>query len=203
MEGAIGGLHSQILAQYHQRIGSRVKNRLGVFAFVDRLIDTRTEGGYVRERENGAAYLVILRVRSDPQYERLIAVSKIVPRCGLGRDYVRTPPLQIAQISELGDLASGPAYVRDSEIERFCSRPVETGDAKGSVKDDDRNIDRIQDLSLIESNPVRCSGIAACRLDVGPAATCGTWIHHYRFALAPAYNLPLRSSTESETLGRT
>ncbi|MGC2755687.1 MAG: hypothetical protein WA217_04020 [Candidatus Binatus sp.] len=116
MEGAIGSLQAQILAQYHERISPRVKNRLGIFAFVDRLIDTRTKGGYVRERENGAAYLVILRVRSDPKYERLIVVSKIVPRCGLGRDYVRTPPLQIPQISELGDLASGPTYVRDSEI---------------------------------------------------------------------------------------
>ena len=161
MEGAIGGLQTQFLAQYHERISFRVEDRLGVFAFVDRLIDTRAKSGYVRERENGAAYPVIaLRVRSDPQYECLVLVSEIMPRCGLGRDYLRTPSLQIPQVSESGDVASRPADVRDGETERLSSRSVEARDGKVSVKDDDRNIDRVEDLAAVEGNRVRCRGIA-------------------------------------------
>ena len=84
---------------------------------------------------------------------------------------MRTPSFQIPQVSESGDIASRPTDVRDGEIERLSSRPIEARDGKVSVKDDDRNIDRVQDLSVVEGNPVRCRGIAGCPRDVGPAAT--------------------------------
>src|ERR1700691_6436169 len=202
MEGAIGGLQAQVLAQYQQRISLCVEDRLGVFALVDRLIDTRAKSGHVRERENGAAYYVIATgVRSDPQYERLVLVSEIMPRGGLSRDYVCTPPLQIPQVSEPGDIAGRPADIRDGELECLSRRPVEARDSKVSVKDDDRNIDRVEDLATIERNRFGGRGIGGCRLNVGRAATCGIWFHRYRFAAWDVYNLRERSNTESETVG--
>src|ERR1700680_3067530 len=87
IEGAIGGLQTQFLAEYDERISSRVEDRLGVFAFVDCLIETCTKGGDIRERENSAAHpLIAICVRSDPQYERPVPVSEVMARCGLGRE---------------------------------------------------------------------------------------------------------------------
>src|ERR1700682_2190821 len=116
IEGAIGGLQTQFLAEYDDRIGSGVEDRLGVFAFVDCLIEAGTKRGYIRERKNRAAHpMSALCVRGDPQHERLVPVSEVVPRCGLGREDLCTPLLQIPQGSELGDVASRPTDVRQSE----------------------------------------------------------------------------------------
>src|ERR1700722_8789468 len=126
-----------------------------------------------------------------------------MPRGGLGRDHVLAPPLQIPQVGEPFNVASGPADVRDGEIERLGSRPVKARDAEVSVQDDDRNIDRVQDRSVVKRCAVRFLCIAWCPLELGPAATCGIRFHRYRFAVSALYNLPQRCNTESETVGRT
>src|SRR5580704_12561022 len=104
--------------------------------------------------------MIALRVRSDAQDEGLIFLTKIMSRCSLGRDYMRARSFQMPQVSESGDMSSRPADVRDGETERFSSRPIEARYGKVSIEQNDRNIDRIQDLHAIEGDPVRCLGIA-------------------------------------------
>jgi hypothetical protein len=59
MEGSIGREHVQIGTKNNERIGHRVKDGLGIFTFVDCLIDTCPEGGHIGEREYGFTDLAV------------------------------------------------------------------------------------------------------------------------------------------------
>ena len=55
IESLIGCLHAAFIIQNHQRIDHRVDDRFRIFAFVNRLFQTRPESGDVLEREHGAS----------------------------------------------------------------------------------------------------------------------------------------------------
>jgi hypothetical protein len=54
VEGLIARLHAQVRAEHDDRVGDRVEDRLGVFAFINGLSDACAESGHVGEREHRA-----------------------------------------------------------------------------------------------------------------------------------------------------
>src|SRR5207249_9688115 len=81
VEGAIARLDPLISAQHDERIGDRIEDRLGAFAFVDSLIDACAESSHISERQHGAGDLAIACcVGGYPHNEPLLPIAKIGPR---------------------------------------------------------------------------------------------------------------------------
>ena len=101
VEGAISGEEAQFAAENGKRIGYGIENGLGVFAFVNCLVDTGAERGYIGEGEHGAGDpAVALRKRRYTQKIRLLPVTEIVPACCARGDCLGAPLFQIPQAAE-------------------------------------------------------------------------------------------------------
>src|SRR2546430_6976762 len=78
VEGAIARLDSLVSVQHDERIGNRVEDRLGAFAFVDDLIDACAESSHISERQHGAGDLTIACcVGGYPHNEPLLPIAKV------------------------------------------------------------------------------------------------------------------------------
>ena len=138
----------QFAAENGQRIGYGIENGLGVFAFVDCLVDTGAERGYIGEGKHGAADPVVsLRIRRYTQKIRLLPVTEIVPACCARGNCLGAPLFQIPQAAEHGDIAGRPADICRREAKQLRRGAVEARDGKLACDDDDRNIDAIEDVN--------------------------------------------------------
>jgi len=66
-----------------------------------------------------------------------------------GRDDLHAPLLEVRQVAEHRDRAGRPADIAGCKAEHVGGCPVERRDAKVLANDDDRNIDRVEQLDEI------------------------------------------------------
>src|SRR6267142_2711208 len=105
VERAIARQDSLVSAQHDERIVNRVEDRLGAFAFVDRLIDACAERSHIRERQHGASDVAIaFTVGRYPQNEPLVPVATIGPGFYSAGDDLVALLFQTRQASERRDI---------------------------------------------------------------------------------------------------
>ena len=195
VEGAIARLDSLVSVQHDERIGNRVEDRLGAFAFVDDLIDACAESSHISERQHGAGDLTIACcVGGYPHNEPLLPIAKIGPRFYSACDDLAALLFQTGQAGEHRDIAGRPTNVRWREAKHTRRRFIEADEHKVASQHDDGNIDGIKDVDEI--------GRSRAPLETGRAVIeRNAWRRHVAAAKA-VYRSRLRCSTGSATVGR-
>ena len=203
VEGAIARLDSLVSVQHDERIGNRVEDRLGAFAFVDDLIDACAERSHISERQHGAADLAIAGcVGGYPHNEPLLTIAKIGPRFYSACDDLAALLFQAGQAGEHRDIAGRPTNVRWREAKHTRRRLIEADEHKVASQHDDGNINGIKDVDRIRRRRVCGRVVTIDALETGPAVTeRNAWRRHVAAAEA-VYRLRLRCSTGSATVGR-
>src|SRR5215510_8286396 len=113
VEGAIARLDPLVSAQHDKRIGDRVEDRLGEFAFVDGLIDACAESSHISERQHGAGDLAIASCEGGySNNEPVVSFAKIGPGFHSARDDLAALLFQAREAGEHRDIAARPANVR-------------------------------------------------------------------------------------------
>src|SRR6266571_5145200 len=171
VEGAIAQLDSLVSVQHDERIGNRVEDRLGAFAFVDDLIDACAESSHIRERQHGASDLAIACcIGGYPHNEPLLPIAKIGPRFYSACDDLAALLFQTGQAGEHRDITGRPTHVRWREAKHTRRRLIEADEHKVASQHDDGNINGIKD--------VRGRVVTIDALETGPAV------------MAPSLSLP-------------
>src|SRR5215813_9655101 len=112
VEGAIATVDSLVSAEYNERIGNRIEDRLGAFALVDHLFDTGSESGHICERQHDAADLaIVFRVWGYPDNELLVLLPKIGPGFHSASDDLAALLFQTEHATKHGDIAGRPTDV--------------------------------------------------------------------------------------------
>src|SRR5262249_36251725 len=120
------------------------------FALVDDLIDACAEGGHVRERQHGAADLVLtICVRRYSDNEPPVPVAKIGSRLYSGCHDLAALLFETRQAGETRDIARRSTDVRWGEAKLLCRRLVEAGDREVASHDNDRKFNRVEDVGQI------------------------------------------------------
>src|SRR5712691_7559111 len=195
VEGAIARLDSLVSVQHDERIGNRVEDRLGAFAFVDDLIDACAERSHISERQHGAGDLAIACcVGGYPHNEPLLSIAKIGARFYSACDDLAALLFQTGQAGEHRDIAGRPINVRWREAKHTRRRLIEADEHKVASQHDDGNINGIKDVGRIGRRPAP--------LETGPAVIGRNALRRHLAAAEAVYRSRLRCSTGSATVGR-
>src|SRR2546426_11747805 len=102
--------YTTLFRSHDERIGNRVEDRLGAFAFVDDLIDACPESSHISERQHGAGDSAIACcVGGYPHNEPLLPIAKIGPRFYSACDDLAALLFQAAKTREARGLSALPA----------------------------------------------------------------------------------------------
>jgi hypothetical protein len=152
VEGAIGRLYLQALVEHYQRVNHCIQDGFRVFPLINRLPETRTESGKIREREYHAAHLSIgSSVRSDANEKPSVAMVHLSARWHSIDHHLHAHLVDIRETHQRLYVASLPANVRCVDPEHFHCRSIETSHPAVASEHDDRDIDRVQDANHISA----------------------------------------------------
>src|SRR5216117_733924 len=143
IERAAGPRDAQRCVEDYERHRYVVHDRLGVVACDADLLDTRFEGGDVRQDDHRAVDLVVRR-RVGPNPQRIpaaVAISHLALDDGCRIDHVLAHLLQVGEIRTQSDVPDRPADVRRDEAEHLPRHGSKPPDPPVAAEHDDGNID--------------------------------------------------------------
>ena len=204
IEGAVGRLDPLVNAQHDERIGDRVEDRLGGFAFENGLLEAGAESRHIGERQNDARDLAIaVCARRYSNHEPRVPDAEIGPGFHSVGDDPAALLFQLMQASKRPGVAARSTHVQRRQAEHVGRSRVEESNPQVGSHEDDGNLHGAEDMEQIGRSHVCRLAVAFGLLEIGPGVVERNVLHSHQADPVATYSVRLRCSTGSASIGRT
>jgi hypothetical protein len=144
----------------NQGIDHRIEDGLGVFPFVDRLVDTCTKRRDVGESEYRAKNLAIASgVWGYAKKKKPIALADFAPAWRSVNNHLRAQRIEIPEAAGK-NTGERPANIRNHQTQHRRGGAVKAGNPAIAINDNYREIDRVKDADNAGGDTVEARSFA-------------------------------------------